>query len=224
MITFGLALAIVVVTRGSFERLGRLRLAWLWLLYLALAIQIALEFVPFPEDRIEDLGFGILMASYVLIMAFVLRNRRVQGLAIVGVGIFLNIVVIALNQGMPTMDVPEQRGSREVVVPINWTVKHRPESPDDLLPFLGDHLAFPINRTQPFSIGDVVIALGIVDICFEASRRPRRRGVYLKPAPVAAGPAPGPRARVAPALGQSARSSSSRRSSTISRAPSTFES
>ncbi len=215
--TFGLALAIVVVTRGSFERLGRLRVAWLWLLYLALAIQIALEFVPFPERRIEDLGFGILMLSYVLIMVFVVRNRRVQGVAIVGVGIFLNIVVIALNQGMPTMEVPEQRNGREVMAPINWTVKHRPASPDDKLAFLGDHLAFPINRSQPFSIGDIVIALGIVDICFEASRRPRRRGVYLQAARTPASTAPA-------ALGQSARSSSSRRSRTISKAPSTFDS
>ena len=32
---------------------------------------------------------------------------------------------------------------------------------------------------EQFSFGDIVIGIGIVDICFEASRRPRRRGAYL---------------------------------------------
>src|SRR4029453_10968140 len=111
---------------------------------------------------------------------------------------------------------PQDRNGREVVAPIEWTVKHRPEEPDDLLPFLGDQLAFPVNRTQPFSIGDIVIAIGIVDICFEASRRPRPRGAFL---PRVAETPSGE-----PSFAQSPRSSSSRRSSTVSSAPRTFES
>ena len=59
-------------------------------------------------------------------------------------------------------------------MPIERTVKHRPEEDDDLLPFLGDVLTVPGLPNQQFSIGDVVIGVGVAAVCFEASRRPRR--------------------------------------------------
>jgi hypothetical protein len=177
--TIVLALIVVVVTRGSFRRLARLELKALWLLLLALAIQIALEYVTFPRDRIDDLGFGLLMLSYVLILAFCVANRRTSGFLVITVGVALNALVIALNQGMPTSSETAVRHGREVSVPIERTVKHRAEREGDLLPFLGDIFVFPAVDASQFSVGDVVIAVGIVDVCFEASRRPRRFGAYL---------------------------------------------
>ena len=56
-------------------------------------------------------------------------------------------------------------------VPIEQTVKHRPQEDDDLLVFLGDVITAPGLPNQQFSIGDIVIGLGIVDLCFEGSRR-----------------------------------------------------
>ena len=44
---------------------------------------------------------------------------------------------------------------------------------------VGDVMTLPGAPNQMFSIGDIVIGLGIVDICFEASRVPRRRGPRL---------------------------------------------
>jgi hypothetical protein len=70
-----------------------------------------------------------------------------------------------------------QRNGREVHVPIHQTVKHRPAQDDDLLGFLGDVITVPGLPNQQFSIGDIVMGLGIVDLCFEGSRRPRPRGV-----------------------------------------------
>jgi hypothetical protein len=101
-----------------------------------------------------------------------------QGMWIVAIGVALNVVVITLNQGMPASDDIVHRRGREVHVPIVRTVKHKPESSSDLLPFLGDVFTLPGDNTV-FSIGDIVIGLGIIDICFEQSRRARRRGVPL---------------------------------------------
>jgi hypothetical protein len=56
-------------------------------------------------------------------------------------------------------------------------VKHRPQEDDDLLVFLGDVITAPGFPNQQFSFGDIVMGLGIVDLCFEGSRVPRRRGV-----------------------------------------------
>ena len=175
--TIALAIIVVLATRGSFERLGRLRFRMAWLLFLGLAIQIVLEVVDFPKDRMEDVGFAILLLSYVAILGFCFVNLSVRGMALIAIGVALNVLVIALNQGMPTKDDVRERDGHEVHVPIEQTVKHRPQEDDDLLAFLGDVITAPGFPNQQFSIGDIVMGLGIVDLCFEGSRVPRRRGV-----------------------------------------------
>lgn len=177
VVTIALAVVVVVATKGSFSRLGSLHFRMLWLLFLGLAIQILLEIVDFPKDRIDDAGIAILLLSYVAILGFCAVNRRVKGMTLVAIGVALNVLVIALNQGMPTKDDVQQRDGREVHVPIEQTVKHRPQEDDDLLGFLGDVISAPGLPNQQFSIGDIVMGLGIVDLCFEGSRVPRRRGV-----------------------------------------------
>jgi len=174
--TIALAIIVIVATKGSFERLGRLHFRVLWLLFLGLAVQIVLEVVEFPKDRMEDVGFAILLLSYVLILGFCVVNRSVRGMTLIAIGVALNVLVIALNQGMPTKDDVRERGGRQVHVPIEQTVKHRPQEHDDLLVFLGDVITVPSFPNQQFSIGDIVMGLGIVDLCFEGSRVPRRRG------------------------------------------------
>jgi hypothetical protein len=110
--TIVLSVLVVVVTRGSFERLGQIRLTAVWLLLVALVAQVVLEIVDFPEARIDDLGLGLLLATYVLILAFCFLNRRLAGMTIVAIGIVLNVLVIALNQGMPTKDDVVERNGR----------------------------------------------------------------------------------------------------------------
>ena len=175
--TIVLATVVVVATKGSFERLGQLRFRMLWLLFVGLAIQIALEVIEFRKDRIENVGFAILLASYAAILGFCVANRAVRGMTIIAVGVALNVLVIALNQGMPTKDDVRERNGREVHVPIEQTVKHRPQEDDDLLVFLGDVITVPGFPNQQFSIGDIVMGLGIVYLCFEGSRVPRTRGI-----------------------------------------------
>lgn len=177
--TIVVAVLVVVVTKGSFHRIGRIHLSAVWLLLVALIIQVALELVDFPTERIDDLGLAILLMSYVLIFGFCFLNRRTSGMVIVAIGVALNVLVIAVNGGMPTKDDVTQRDGREVHVPIERTVKHKPRESDDKIAFLGDVITAPGVPNQQFSVGDIVIGIGVVDICFEASRRPRRRGAYL---------------------------------------------
>lgn len=175
--TFVVAIVVVVATKGSFGRLSSVHFQKLWLLFFGLAIQIVLEFVTFPKDRIDDAGFALLVLSYVAIVWFCVLNRKVKGMVLITAGIALNVLVIVANQGMPTKDDVHDRNGREVHVPIEHTVKHRPLEDDTVFQFLGDVITLPGFPNQQFSIGDIVIALGIVDLCFEGSRVPRRRGV-----------------------------------------------
>jgi hypothetical protein len=176
VLVIALAMLVVPLTKGSFHRLSQLHFRYLWVLLIALIVQIVLELVDFPKDRIEDLGVAILLGSYVMIFVFCWINRKVKGLSLIAVGIACNVLVISLNLGMPTTKERHTVDGRVVYVPIEQTVKHRPEDDDTLLPFLGDVMTLPGSPNTPFSIGDIIIGLGIVDLCFEASRVPRRRG------------------------------------------------
>jgi hypothetical protein len=167
----GVALVVVLVTRGNFSQLFRLPIQSIWMVLVALAIQILLAFVDIPADRLNDLGFGLVMASYAFLLAFCFVNVRISMMWIIGVGIALNALVIGLNQGMPTADhTVTTRSGRTIEEPIERTAKHRPESDDDLLPFLGDRLRVPDPIDEVISIGDVVIGLGIILVCYQASR------------------------------------------------------
>jgi hypothetical protein len=177
--TIAIALVVVVVTKGSFHQLARVELHAVWLLLVALAVQVVLEFVDFPEERVEDLGLAILLASYALILGFCFVNRRTSGMLLIALGVGLNVLVIALNGGMPTKDGVEERNGREVRVPIERTVKHKPRTDDDLLAFLGDVITIPGAPNQQFSVGDIVIGVGVVYLCLVASRPPRTRGEDL---------------------------------------------
>ena len=176
--TVVLTVLTVVLTGGSFDRLWELRFRALWLRFVGFGIQLLLlELIDIPKSRYDDLGYGLVLGSYVFILAFCFLNRRVAGMWIITIGVCLNVLVIALNQGMPVKKDVVERNGHTVRVPIERTVKHRPRDGDTLLPFLGDILSAPGVPNQQFSIGDVVIMIGVADMCFEGSRRPRRRGV-----------------------------------------------
>ena len=100
----GVALVVVLVTRGSFSQLFRLPIQSIWMVVVALAIQILLAFVEIPANRLDDLGFGLVMASYAFLLAFCFVNLRISMMWVIGLGIALNALVIGLNQGMPTRD------------------------------------------------------------------------------------------------------------------------
>jgi hypothetical protein len=165
-IAIAVAILIVPITGGQFRQLARIRLRRPWLLFLGLALQVLLEVVDLPRARYDDLGLAILLASYLCIIGFGLSNLLLAGMGVITIGVALNAFVIALNQGMPYR-VPE--GEKAEV-----TVKHRPEKPDDILPELGDYIVLGDPFNVSISFGDLIIGVGLVDLTYRASRRPRR--------------------------------------------------
>ena len=170
-IAIAIALAIPLVTKGSYSRLFSVRWHWAGLLFAGLAIQIVLEFVTIPREHWHDYGFGLLVASYVLILGFAARNLVLRGMGIVLIGIACNALVIALNQGMP------------VKIPVDWqnktwtqaTVKHHPQQSDDRLRPLSDIIVLREPFDNVLSFGDLILAIGICDVAYNASRKPKRR-------------------------------------------------
>jgi Family of unknown function (DUF5317) len=174
-VTAGVAAIVVIVTGGDFRELIRLRVSGVWLLFAGLGIQIALEFVEFDADQIETVGYGLLMVSYAFVLSFCFANLNTRGFGVIAVGIGLNALVIGLNQGMPTIGIGNDAGGNRIEQTVEQTVKHRPESEDDLLGFLGDTIVLPEPFDTVVSFGDLILAVGVCELAYSASRRRWRR-------------------------------------------------
>jgi Family of unknown function (DUF5317) len=160
-----LALLVVLATRGSYGQLVVTAHSW-WMLLVAAALLIGVAIADLPDDRLDTLGFGIVMLAYVFIFAFCILNMRLTGMVVVTIGVAMNALVFGLNRGMP---VDTDGASGET------TVFHRPEEDRDLLPFLGEIIPLPEPFEQMVTFGDLVIGVGLVDVAYHASRRPARR-------------------------------------------------
>ena len=170
-IAVAVALLIPLLTRGSYTRL--LNTSWRWpaLLFLGLGIQIYLEYATIPREHWHDWGFGLLVASYVLLLGFACRNVVIRGMGVVIIGIACNAVVIVANQGMP-VKIPAKYLNEP------WaqaTVKHHPQQHDDKLRFLSDIIVLDHPWNTVLSFGDLILAVGLCDVAYNASRKPKRR-------------------------------------------------
>ncbi len=176
ILTVAAAALIVIVTWGDVRELGRLRIAGVWLLFVGLAIQIALEFIDFSNDELDTIGYGLLMVSYTFILSFCFANISIRGFGVISVGIALNALVIGLNQGMPTVGIGNDKNGNRVEKPVERTVKHRQETDDDLLGVLGDKIVLPEPFDTVVSFGDLIMSVGICELAYYGTRRRRRRG------------------------------------------------
>jgi len=164
------ALLIPLVTLGSYKRLFETKLHWTWMLGISIVIQLGLEFYTLPHRYWHNIGYGLLVGSYALLLAFIARNAVLRGMSIVFIGIACNAIVIALNQGMPVKFPPEWKNE-------SWaeaTLKHHPRDSDDKLLVLSDIIIVRHPLNNVLSFGDLILAVGLCDVSYNASRNPRR--------------------------------------------------
>lgn len=147
---------------------GLLMHHWRWplLVWLALAIQIAIISLGFAQEIAPLLH----TLTYALALGFLVLNWRVPGVLIVGVGALLNGGTIALNGGvLPTS--PEAVAAAGVDHGEGF--KNTAILDDPVLPWLGDIFAWPapMPLANTFSVGDVIIVLGVVVAAWSATQR-----------------------------------------------------
>jgi hypothetical protein len=147
----------------------------------ALGAGVVLQAVPHLVSVSGTAGLACIVASYVLLAAFALANIRLVGMPVVLVGLVLNVVVIALNGGMPvradaiaTVDRDRTPGA---IAQLTFDSKRHLETPSDRLTILGDVLPLrPVHEVVSF--GDLILAFGLADVVFRLLRPhalPRRR-------------------------------------------------
>jgi hypothetical protein len=169
-VAVGLVLGLVLGGRPA--GLAALRLRWPGLALAGLLFQLVL-FTDAVAARVGDLGPILYVGSTVMVLASLVRNWRVPGMALVVLGALSNLAAIIANGGyMPAGRAAlEALGKAEPVVYSNSSVVTHPA-----LEPLTDIFALPawLPGANIFSVGDVLIGVGIALVIVLAMRR---RGV-----------------------------------------------
>ena len=154
-------LSVALTGRGKLRRLADLPLHHLWVIWLAIAMQIVLFGIL--AHVLPSAAIGVLhLVTYGVALSFLWFNRHLPGALAIGVGAGCNLAAISANGGvMPASarawsaagfdDIPELQNANSHVV----------ESPR--LAVLGDIFAVPEAwpLSNVFSIGDIVIAFAV---------------------------------------------------------------
>jgi hypothetical protein len=142
---------------GKLSRLAAVTFRHVTWIVAALLVQIVIiEILPGPRVLLQMAH----IATYVIAAWFVVANRRIPGLWLIGTGAGLNGLAIALNGGT----LPARPGALRAAGIrfaddqfVNSGVLTHPR-----LAFLGDVFAIPsgLPLANVFSVGDVLIVLG----------------------------------------------------------------
>lgn len=153
---------------GRIERLADVRFRLAPLAVLVLGIQLAL-FSPLSDGLDETIGRWIYMVSTGLVLLVVLANVRLTGVPLVVLGAASNLAAIVANGGaMPASASALAAVGLGVGGNTNSVLLERPA-----LEPLTDVLATPdwLPLANVFSIGDVLIGMGIAVAIAAAMRR-----------------------------------------------------
>jgi hypothetical protein len=155
---------------GRIEALSRLRLRWAWLAVAGLLVQLVL-FTPTGDAMSGGYGPAIYVASTALVFLAVLRNIRLPGMPIVALGAISNLVAITSNGGFMPADA-----SALAAAGLDGAGEHTNSVVLETPAFrpLTDIFAIPegLPFANVFSIGDVLLGVGIVIVIAAAMRRP----------------------------------------------------
>jgi hypothetical protein len=158
-----------LLARGRLDNLASFRFRWSWLAVLGLLVQLVL-FTPTGDQLAGGFGPAVYVLSTFAVLIAVLRNIRLPGMAIVAAGALSNLAAITANGGfMPAsatalaaagLDGPGSYTNSVVV-------------DDPALQPLTDIFAIPAAwpLANVFSVGDVLIGVGIVIVLAAAMRR-----------------------------------------------------
>jgi Family of unknown function (DUF5317) len=162
-----------LVSGGRLSALGELRIRRVELVYAAILLQIgAFPSGVFPWSTPDGIARGLWLLSFALLIGFAAANRAVRGVALVFAGLASNLTAVVANGGL-------MPASPHAVRAAGVTYRLHNNSISDVHPHLAlltDRWAVPawIPWGNVFSVGDVLIAAGIVATIVLAMHRRSR--------------------------------------------------
>lgn len=168
---WGVTLGVLVgfVRGGKVANLDHMDIRHLWLVSLALVIQL-LIFPLFSGSPIISFGTEYLhLLSYLLLAGFVVLNWRVWQIPLMGIGMGLNLLVITLNGGYMPASVRSLKKAGESKIANRLVTEGTYGNvinmdTSTILDPLGDWLYLPseVPLSNAFSLGDLLIFIGLV--------------------------------------------------------------
>lgn len=171
-----IALTISVLRGGRLVNLGDIELRAWWLLFVALGLQFGTGWLPQRESS-ETLGVAMVLFSFFLLLVLVWLNRSEPGMWIAGIGVLMNLTVIAVNGGMPVLaGAAEVASGFTISEPdVSGSFKHVPLDESSRLAFFADVIPLRLAGIgEVISLGDIFLALGLGAYLEHELRRPRR--------------------------------------------------
>jgi Family of unknown function (DUF5317) len=164
-----LAVLTVPLTGGDLRRLSTLPIRHWWAIWVALGVQTALVWAP---DGLPDGVARVAhLATYAIAGWFAWSNRRLPGMWVMALGGALNLIAIVANGGV----MPASRSAWERAgYSLDEGFGNSEVRDDARLGFLGDVFAVPDGWpfANVFSVGDVVIVIGLGWLAHRWCRRP----------------------------------------------------
>lgn len=180
MLKLLIVLAAVVAARlrgGTLRNLAALDLRFPALAIAGFAIQVVVYVLFRSASALQPYAPALFVLSLVILSAWCGLNWHIPGMVIMMVGLLLNTAAIVANGGyMPSWGDAARfaghLGPERLVTPEydrRWVITDDPATP---LLFLGDYLALPawMPLASVWSIGDVLLVVGVCVLCWRAMR------------------------------------------------------
>ena len=128
----------------------------------AVAIVLAAAVIQVVSAATTGVAHTALLTTSVALGAlWIALQRRHLASVLLGIGVGLNVAVVAANGGMPVDSWALARvGRRHTDVTRGFLYKHVPMTDETRLSWLGDRIPVPIQRNV-ISVGDVLMAVAI---------------------------------------------------------------
>ena len=168
-----IAVATVPLTGASLRPMAALPIRHLWLVWLAIGLQTALVSTPWHPPQV--LGQSLHLVSYVMAGLFAVGNRAVPGVPLISAGGLLNAIAIFANGGI----MPATPSALHAAgIASDGQFSNSGAVSDAHVQLLGDVFAIPAAwpLSNVFSIGDIVVVIGIGYLAHRQCRRPEFAG------------------------------------------------
>lgn len=161
IVSLGLAVVVSLLRGGRLGRVAGSDLRLGSLLFVGLLLQLGVDAAAGRDLLGEGVLYAVLALSQLAVLGWVVANRSRPGMALIGLGLLMNAVVIGANGAMPVdPDAIDRLGIGPVEVAPG---KHEPLTDDTRLAWLADVIPLPPIRTI-VSVGDIVLAVGLLPL------------------------------------------------------------
>jgi hypothetical protein len=180
LVVLACALCLSLATGGRLRYIENFHLKALPLGVGAFVVQL-LIFTSRGESLLGALLPGVYVLTLLMLLAFLLLNRRVFGIPILLVGLMLNVLVIGANDGRMPADpqalVATGQGTHAEELVRDGTAANVVLMSDQThLNFLGDYIVLPFlgDMGSAYSAGDLVALAGEAALVFGMVRAGRK--------------------------------------------------